>query len=126
MAWPQIVIPALFTILRTVQVYRPLEFLLFIAAISTVVEAVVPPLMAISKDTVRQVVRTMLSLTYVIASSRVVFNIKARFVQESIWQAELTGDASQQRRVEATDKLMSLLVLFVTALLGLQVRTCFL
>jgi hypothetical protein len=74
-----------------VQVYQPLEFLLFVAAISTVVEAVLPPLVAVQKETVRIVVRTMLSLTYVIASAFVVFNIKARIVQEKRWRAELSG-----------------------------------
>lgn len=74
-----------------VQVYQPLEFLLFVAAISTVVEAVLPPLVAVQKETVRTVVRTMLSLTYVIASAFVVFNVKARIVQERCWQAEIMG-----------------------------------
>lgn len=73
------------------QVYQPLEFLLFVAAISTVVEAVLPPLVAVQKETVRTVVRTMLSLTYVIASAFVVFNVKARIVQEKCWQAEIMG-----------------------------------
>jgi hypothetical protein len=47
------------------QVYQPLEFLLFVAAISTVVEVVLPALVAVQKGTVRIVVGTMLSLTYV-------------------------------------------------------------
>ena len=33
----------------------------------------------------------MLSLTYVIASAFVVFNVKARIVQEKCWQAEIMG-----------------------------------
>ena len=78
------------------QVYQPLEFLLFVAAISTVVEAVLPPLVAVQKETVRTVVRTMLSLTYVIASAFVVFNIKARIVQEKRWTAELSGASRAQ------------------------------
>ena len=73
------------------QVYQPLEFLLAVAAISTIMEAVLPPLVAVQKDTVRQVVRAMLSLTYVIASAIVVFNVKKRIIKERLWQAELVG-----------------------------------
>lgn len=73
------------------QVYQPLEFLLCLAAVGTLVEAVLPPLVAIQKDTVRQVVRTMLSLAYVISSATVVFNVKRRLIQERAWQAELAG-----------------------------------
>lgn len=73
------------------QVYQPLEFLLFVAAISTVVEAVLPPLVAVQKETVRTCVRTILSLTYVIASAFVAFNVKARIVQERCWKAEIMG-----------------------------------
>jgi hypothetical protein len=75
-------------------VYQPLEFLLFMAAISTVVEAVLPPLVAVQKETVRTVVRTMLSLTYVIMSAFVVFNVKAKVVKERCWNAELAGESS--------------------------------
>lgn len=71
--------------------YRPLEFLLAVAAVSTIVEATLPPLLAIQKDTVRAVVRAMLSLTYVLASAYVVFNVKKRIVKERLWQAETDG-----------------------------------
>jgi hypothetical protein len=72
-----------------VQVYQPLEFRLFVTAVSTVVEAVLPPLVAIQKETVSIVVRTILLLTYVIAAAFVVFNVKACIVQEKRWRAEL-------------------------------------
>ena len=55
------------------------------------------------------VVRSTLSLTFVIAAARVVFNIKGRVVRESTWQLELKGDLTRQRRLEAIDKLLSVL-----------------
>ena len=66
------------------------------------------------------VVRSTLSLTFVLASARVVFNIKGRIVRESAWQLELKGDLTRQRRLEAIDKLLSVLTLLVTAIFGLQ------
>ena len=57
------------------------------------------------------VVRSTLSLTFVIAAARVVFNIKGRVVRESTWQLELKGDLTRQRRLEAIDKLLSVLTL---------------
>jgi MscS family membrane protein len=57
------------------------------------------------------VVRSTLSLTFVIAAARVVFNIKGRIIRESAWQLELKGDVTRQRRLEAVDKLMSVLTL---------------
>ena len=75
-----------------------------------------PPLQSI----VQTVVRSTLSLTFVIASARVVFNIKGRIVRESAWQLELKGDLTRQRRLEAIDKLLSVLTLLVTAIFGLQ------
>ena len=73
------------------QVYKPMEWLLGVAAVCTVIEAVLPPLVAVQKETIRQVVRAILSLTYVIASSIVVFSVKRRVVKEKLWQAELAG-----------------------------------
>lgn len=74
-----------------VQVYQPLEFLLAVAAVSTIAEAILPPLVTVQQDTVRQVVRAMLSLTYVVASAVVVFNVKKRIVKQRLWEAELQG-----------------------------------
>ncbi len=66
-------------------------------------------------------VRSTLSLTFVIAAARVVFNIKGRIVRESTWQLELKGDLTRQRRLEAIDKLMSVLTLLVASVFSLQV-----
>lgn len=41
-------------------------------------------------------------------------------IRESAWQLELKGDVTRQRRLEAVDKLMSVLTLVVAAVLGVQ------
>ena len=69
---------------------------------------------------IQNFVRSTLSLTFVIAAARVVFNIKARMAREASWQLELKGDLTKQRRVEAVDKLLSVMTLLVSAVFGLQ------
>jgi hypothetical protein len=49
---------------------------------------------------VQNVVRSTLSLTFVIAAARVVFNVKGRMLREATWEMELKGDLTKQRRVE--------------------------
>jgi len=56
----------------------------------------------------------------VISAARVVFNIKSRMARETAWQLELKGDLTKQRRVEAVDKLLSVLTLLVGTVFGLQ------
>ena len=41
-------------------------------------------------------------------------------IRESAWQLELKGDVTRQRRLEAVDKLMSVLTLVVAAVFGVQ------
>jgi hypothetical protein len=41
-------------------------------------------------------------------------------LRESAWQLELKGDVTRQRRLEAVDKLMSVLTLVVAAVFGVQ------
>ena len=41
-------------------------------------------------------------------------------IRESAWQLELKGDLTRQRRLEAVDKLMSVLTLVVAAIFGVQ------
>lgn len=69
---------------------------------------------------IQNFVRSTLSLTFVIAAARVVFNIKARMARETSWQYELKGDLTKQRRVEAVDKLLSVMTLLVSLVFGLQ------
>lgn len=69
---------------------------------------------------IQSFVRSTLSLTFVIAAARVVFNIKARMAREASWQLELKGDLTKQRRVEAVDKLLSVMTLLVSLVFGLQ------
>ncbi|DBA86065.1 hypothetical protein WJX77_010359 [Trebouxia sp. C0004] len=107
-----------FYILR--EVYRPLEFLFTIAAFTTLAENFLPQLIALPKGMIQNFVRSTLSLTFVIAAARVVFNIKARMARETSWQLELKGDLTKQRRVEAVDKLLSVMTLLVSLVFGLQ------
>ncbi|KAL3157479.1 hypothetical protein ABBQ32_011943 [Trebouxia sp. C0010 RCD-2024] len=102
------------------QVYRPLEFLFTIAAFTTLAENFLPQLIALPKGMIQNFVRSTLSLTFVIAAARVVFNIKARMARETSWQLELKGDLTKQRRVEAVDKLLSVMTLLVSLVFGLQ------
>lgn len=55
-----------------------------------------------------------------IAAARVVFNIKARMTRETTWSLELKGELTKQRRVEAVDKLLTVLTLLVASVFGLQ------
>jgi len=102
------------------ELYKPLEFLFLIAALTTLAENFLPQLISVPKSIVQAVVKSTLALTFVIAAARVVFNIKGRIVRETSWQLELKGDLTRQRRIEAFDKLLSVLTLLVTAVFGLQ------
>lgn len=102
------------------QVYKPLEFLFLIAAVTTLAENFLPQLINLPKSLVQTVVRTTLSLTFVVAAARVVFNIKGRIVRENTWQFELKGDITRQRRLEAFDKLLSLATLVVASVFGVK------
>ena len=102
------------------EVYKPLEFLFLVAACTTLAENFLPQVINIPKSIMQTVVRTTLSLTFVIAAARVVFNIKSRIVRESSWQLELKGDLTRQRRLEAVDKLMSLATIVVASVFGVK------
>ena len=69
---------------------------------------------------IQSFVRSTLSLTFVVAAARVVFNIKARMARETSLQLELKGDLTKQRRVEAVDNLLSVMTLLVSLIFGLQ------
>ena len=79
-----------------------------------------PDLDLVLQAVVQNVVRSTLSLTFVIALARVVFNVKGRMTREATWELELKGDLTKQRRVEAVDKLLSVLTLLVASVFGLQ------
>ncbi|KAF6255019.1 Mechanosensitive ion channel-domain-containing protein [Scenedesmus sp. NREL 46B-D3] len=110
------------------EVYSPLELLLFIAGCCTIADSFVPQLINVPKATVTHVVRAVLSVSFVIGASVVVYNLKSRFCKEQAWQMELQGDITSQRRWEAYDKLGTFgiyaigLVLAIQAL-GLEVRS---
>lgn len=102
------------------EVYKPLEVLFAVAAVATLAENFLPQLIALPKTMVQTVVRGSLSLTFVLAAARVVFNVKARITREAAWRLELKGDLTKQRRLEAVDKLLSVLFLLTAAVFGLQ------
>lgn len=100
--------------------YKPLEFLFLVAAVTTLAENMLPQVINIPKSIVQTLVRSTNCLTFVGAAARVVFNIKGRIVRESAWQLELKGDLTRQRRLEAIDKLMSLGTLVVASFFGVR------
>ena len=69
---------------------------------------------------IQNFVRSTLTLTFVIAAARVVFSIKAQMMEERRWQMELRAEVTRMRRVEAVDKLLSVLTLLVASVFGLQ------
>ena len=69
---------------------------------------------------IQSFVRSTLSLTFVVAAARVVYNINASMARETSWQLELKGDLTKQRRLEAVDKLLSVMTLLVSLIFGLQ------
>ncbi len=74
----------------------------------------------VPRSLVNTVARCTLSLAFVFAAARVVFNVKGRVMRESAWQLELKGDVTRQRRLEALDKLMSVLVVLVASVFALN------
>jgi hypothetical protein len=68
------------------QVYSPLELLLFIAGCCTIADSFVPQLINVPKATVTHVVRAVLSVSFVVGASVVVYNLKSRFCKEQAWQ----------------------------------------
>jgi len=102
------------------EVYKPLEFLFLVAAVTTLAENFLPQVINVPKSIMQTFVRTTLSLTFVIAAANVVFNVKSRIIRESSWQMELQGDLTKQRRLEALDKLMSLGTIVVASIFGVK------
>ena len=102
------------------EVYKPLEFLFLVAAMTTLAENMLPQVINIPKSIVQTLVRSTNCLTFVVAAARVVFNIKGRIVRENSWQLELKGDLTRQRRLEAIDKLMSLATLVIASFFGVR------
>jgi len=102
------------------EVYKPLEGLFMIAALTTLAENMIPQMINIPKSIVQTLVRSTNCLVFVIAAANVVFNIKGRIVREQSWQFELKGDLTRQRRLEAIDKLMSLGTLVISSFFGVR------
>lgn len=102
------------------EIYQPLELLLGVAACATLAENILPPLIAVPRSMIHHVVTTILSLTFIGSAGRVGFTVKKRILQEAKWKMELKGNTSEQRRLEAIDKLSSVGILVVTIVLGLQ------
>jgi hypothetical protein len=73
-------------LMSILQVYSPLELLLFIAGCCTIADSFVPQLINVPKATVTHVVRSVLSVSFVVGASVVVYNLKSRFCKEQAWQ----------------------------------------
>eukprot|EP00195_Chlamydomonas_chlamydogama_P016583 CAMPEP_0202913296 /NCGR_PEP_ID=MMETSP1392-20130828/60112_1 /ASSEMBLY_ACC=CAM_ASM_000868 /TAXON_ID=225041 /ORGANISM="Chlamydomonas chlamydogama, Strain SAG 11-48b" /LENGTH=714 /DNA_ID=CAMNT_0049604509 /DNA_START=272 /DNA_END=2416 /DNA_ORIENTATION=- len=102
------------------EVYQPLELLLMVAALCTIADTFVPSLISVPKSTVSHVVKSILSTSFIIGFSSVVFNLKSRFCKENAWQAEMKGDITAQRRWEAYDKLGTFVIYVMSFVLGIQ------
>ena len=48
------------------------------------------------------------------------WGVQGRMTREATWEMELKGDLTKQRRVEAVDKLLSVMTLLVASIFGLQ------
>lgn len=79
-------------LLLLLQVYSPLELLLFIAGCCTIADSFVPQLINVPKATVTHVVRAVLSMSFVIGAAVVVYNLKSRFCKEQAWQVGREGN----------------------------------
>ncbi|GIL65669.1 hypothetical protein Vafri_19341 [Volvox africanus] len=102
------------------EVYQPLEVLLFIAAVCTIADSFVSQVITVPRSTVITVVRSTLSVSFIIGAAVVVFNLKSRFCKENAWQSEMNGDVTAQRRWEAYDKLGTFIIYTITFVLGIQ------
>lgn len=102
------------------EIYKPLELLLGVAACATLVENILPPLISVPKHLLRHVMRTVLSLTFILSASRVGFTVKKRILQEAKWRMELKEESGEQRRIEGLEKLTSVGIVVVTSVLGMQ------
>lgn len=65
-------------------------------------------------------VRSTLSLTLVLSLARAALNLKSRALSERLWVLELKAESTRRRRIEAVDKLSSLLVYTVAGVFSLQ------
>eukprot|EP01024_Parvocaulis_polyphysoides_P048799 TRINITY_DN46751_c0_g1_i2.p1 TRINITY_DN46751_c0_g1~~TRINITY_DN46751_c0_g1_i2.p1 ORF type:complete len:284 (-),score=42.52 TRINITY_DN46751_c0_g1_i2:16-753(-) len=102
------------------QFYRPLELLLVVAAVSSLAENLLPSLIAVPKEIVKGVVRTTLSLTFILLTVRVLLNVKTKLVREASWLQELKMDKTAQRKTEAVDKLLTILVVLGSSVMILN------
>lgn len=102
------------------ELYNPLEFLLVVAAIAALSETLLPPLISVQRIVIQAVVRAILSLTFVMAAARVVYNMKGRLFREAKWKLELEGKTTEQHRIDAIDKLMTVGIFIVASVMCLQ------
>ncbi|CAG9461125.1 unnamed protein product [Pedinophyceae sp. YPF-701] len=107
-----------FMVLR--EIYQPLEILLYIAATVAVVEHTLPALIAVPGAYVAHVMRTIMTLSFIITSARIILSIKTRALSSAALKLELSGEATKQRRIEAIDKLLTVLTVTVSIVLSLQ------
>lgn len=80
----------------------------------------IPPALPPPQGTVAHVVRVILSISFIVGASTVVYNLKTRFTRENAWQCEMKGDVTSQRRWEAYDKLGTFAIYAVSLILGIQ------
>ncbi len=102
------------------EMYSPLELLLVVAALAALSESLLPPLLSMPRSVIAVVVRSIVSLTFVMATARVVHNMKGRIFREAKWRMELEGKTTEQHRIDAIDKLLTVGIFIVASIMGLQ------
>lgn len=102
------------------ELHSPLELLLGVAGLAAISESVLPTLIAVPRSIIVGVVRSIVTLTLIVASARVAINIKTRILRESKWRLEIEGKTTDQHRIGAVDKLLSIAISIVASILGLQ------
>jgi len=102
------------------ELYSPLELLLVVAALAALAESLLPTLISVQRSYVSVVVRSIVSLTFVMAAANVVHNMKGRVFREAKWRMELEGKTTEQHRIDAVDKLLTVGIFIVAFVMGLQ------
>jgi len=102
------------------ELYSPLELLLVVAALGALAESILPPLISVQKGAVEFVARSTVSITFVVATAKVVHNIKERIFSRAKWNMEVSGKMTEQHRLDAIDKLLTVAIVIVASILGLQ------
>eukprot|EP00210_Caulerpa_lentillifera_P008673 g8272.t1 len=102
------------------ELYSPLEVLLAVAALAGIAETALPTLISVHEVVITGVTHTIVTVLLIAAVAKVVFNMKSRILRETKWKLEIEGKTTEQHRVGAVDKLLTIAIYMVSVILGLQ------